>query len=386
MHDRSEQTLAQRSTPCEEADSHWVNLDLTSYLHYPIQVQIQGWHGPRPFAWRSSSRGEPLAEGGFLEAPGMLLPEAFYRDLPPAAASLGRIAPLWYYELLQACARIPAALELASDAPLLLILMVEYAQRMGWDEEQFAACLALKRSAILTMIGLPGSASLARLLRRLSLTPITSPKITIIRESLQLPETMNLLRHHARPSLNHIWLMHRFRQETVWAGLLNMVDETTCPHEIVWLRRMSVDIQRMAPDNTLLYRTRTRQDLQQLHDRLVVRFNAAQRGRRSADQLAREYGDFPEPPLPGNTQIHPLDSWANLLLEGDRMRHCIGSHAARVATRRIFVYHMVAPEPLTIAITKRGERWELEDARGYFNAQPSCEALEAVHQWLAVRA
>ncbi|SFH38008.1 hypothetical protein [Modicisalibacter xianhensis] len=201
MPKQSEQAAFGLPMPCEVADSHCLTIDITEYLHYPLQLQVQGWHGPQPFAWRSFSHGEPLAKGAFLEAPGIPLPGSLYRDVPHTVATVGSMALLWRYALLQACARIPAALELASDNPLLLILLVEYAQRMGWSERQLPACLAFRRSVILAAIGLPGSASLARLLRRMALMPVTSPFLTIIRECLQQPETIKLLRH---PTFWHV--------------------------------------------------------------------------------------------------------------------------------------------------------------------------------------
>ena len=368
--------------PLASADPDWLTLDLAPYLHYPLQLQIQGWHGPSPFAWRSFSDKGVLAEGGFLQTPGLPLPNTLVRDVPPQVLWLGRIAPQWNFALLQSCARLPAALELAHDAPLLLILIVEHAQRCGWNQAQLSDCLALKRSEILANIGLPGSASLARLLRRMTLIPITALLLSIARQRLQQPNTLELLRHHARPSLNHLWLLYHFQQSVPWPGLLAMVDDSTSMLGMLWLRRMSEDIQRLAGNDISLHRTNTRQQLQTLHDRLVVNFNAAHHSRRSAE-LGRQHGGFPEPPLPGNARIQPLVSWEELLIEGERMRHCIGSYGSRIASRQCFVYHMQAPETLTIALIKRGEKWGLEEARGYGNALPSDSSLELIHQWLS---
>jgi len=44
---------------------------------------------------------------------------------------------------------------------------------------------------------------------------------------------------------------------------------------------------------------------------------------------------------------------------------------------------MQAPETLTVALIKRGEKWGLEEVRGYGNALPSDSSLELIHQWLS---
>ncbi|MGO1344778.1 PcfJ domain-containing protein [Chromohalobacter japonicus] len=367
-------------------ESPWHSLDLSAQLGYPLTLEIQGWHGPSPFAWRSISEGAVIAESRFLQAPGLPLElllaqdDAIGQNVPPEPVSLADSAPFLRYALYQACACLPAAQQLAEDCPLLLILTLEWAQRVDIEQAELAAWLASKRPRLLETVGLPGSASLARLLRRIPLTPLTSWQLDAVRRCLQQPDTLALLRHLARPSLNHLWFLSRF--PAAWPKLLEMIEPDTPLHQIVWLQRMVVDIQRLAPNGTQLHRASAPQSLQQLHDDLVARFNALSRENRGA-ALAMQYGDYPEAPLPGNADIDALESWDALLEEGKRMHHCIGSYAAQVAAGQVFVYHMQAPEVLTIALAPQGGKWGLQEARGYCNALPSEASLEAIQKWLA---
>ena len=367
-------------------DANWRSVDLSAQLGYPLTLEIQGWCGSSPFAWRSISEGTIIVESCFLQAPGIPLEMLLARDdvigegVPSELVFVGNNVPFLRYALYQACACLTSARQLAVDCPLLLIFALDWAQRMDIEQAELAAWLSSKRARLLETIGLPGSASLARLLRRIPVTPLTNWQLDAARQCLQHPDALALLRHLTHPTLNHVWFLHRFPAS--WPKLLEMIGQDAPLHEIIWLQRMVLDIQRLAPNGTQLYRASDPQALQQLHDDLVERFNALSRENRGA-ALAMQYGDYPEAPLPGDADIVALTSWDALLEEGKRMHHCIGSYAAQIAARKVFVYHMETPEVLTIALAPQGGKWGLQDARGYCNALPSEASLKAIQWWLA---
>lgn len=70
-------------------------------------------------------------------------------------------------------------------------------------------------------------------------------------------------------------------------------------------------------------------------------------------------GTLVTPPLPNTTSITAITSWQDLLLEGERMRHCVGSYSSAVANGQVAIYHLQQPEPVTVAITPQGQRWKL---------------------------
>lgn len=148
--------------------------DLSEILQYPIEIHVEGWSSARPLHWRSTSEGETVAEGDFLESPG--LPLLNLRDeqgcylldtIPDPVLKICSFATALEFEVAKACAISSAAYELAVDAPLLFILLVSRCKQEGTEIEQFLALVGLKRRDILAYTGLPASNSLARLIKRL---------------------------------------------------------------------------------------------------------------------------------------------------------------------------------------------------------------------------
>jgi hypothetical protein len=132
----------------------------------------------------------------------------------------------------------------------------------------------------------------------------------------------------------------------------------------------------------------SRQALQELHDRLVERFNRSN-GRNSAAErvavaakLAKEHGNYPAPPIPAIEGIEPLMSWLALLEEGASMHHCVGTYHVSVANNEAFIYRMTHPERLTISLEYRNNRWVVGEVRRYCNANPSPGALDVVRRWV----
>jgi hypothetical protein len=135
--------------------------------------------------------------------------------------------------------------------------------------------LAGKRSDILKAVGLPGSKSLVRLVRRLALSSLLPWELDDIHTALQNPEYLGLMRHHPHLHLNHIRLLNRIRRP-LWPGLLNLVDEHTSAVDMSWLCRLIRDTLAMAGRNEqVLAGIHSREALQAQHDRLVERFNRA---------------------------------------------------------------------------------------------------------------
>lgn len=90
--------------------------DLGPFLHYPIQLVVQSWQSRRPLSWFSQSNEGVVAEGQFLEAPGLplftLADDAGKRvsdDLPEDILAVARLMSAMNYELAQACATSQAA-------------------------------------------------------------------------------------------------------------------------------------------------------------------------------------------------------------------------------------------------------------------------------------
>lgn len=195
--------------------------DLSSILGYEIHLVVYGWQAKQPLNWLSHNRTAVIAQGSFLQAPG--LPVFTLKDkegsglaeqIPLEVARVARFMPAIDFELCQACAVSDAALQLARDAPLLFILLVEFARKNSSSTYQFEDLLGLKRTDILERMGLPGSPSLARLIRRIALSPLLPWELEDVTEALGKPEFLALLRHHPRLHLNHLRFLLRLQHRS----------------------------------------------------------------------------------------------------------------------------------------------------------------------------
>lgn len=372
-----------------------VEFDLSQVLNYPITVRINGWHSDQPLHWASFNDDDMVAEGLFLEAPGLPLftlsddkGQRLCDAIPEDTNAICSLMPAMDFQVAQACAVSPAARQLASDSPLLFLLAVDYARQQPLSVEAFEQLLALKRSEILSAAGLPGSKSLARLVGRLKLSPMMPWELDDVHRALQQPDFLALLRHYPEVHLNHLRLLLRV-QRPLWQGMLCLVNAHTQATDLSWTCRMIRDTLNLAGGNEqVLAQVNSREDLQDQHDRFIDRFNR-QNHRNSeekrielAQELEDEHGDYPQPPVTPLEGIEPLASWLELLEEGATMRHCVGSYDMAVAWGEVFIYRMVWPERLTISLEYRNNTWVVGEVRASCNANPSPAALERVRRWV----
>lgn len=372
-----------------------VEFDLSQVLNYPITVRINGWHSDQPLHWASFNDDNMVAEGLFLEAPGLPLftlgddkGQRLCDAIPDDINAICSLMPAMDFQVAQACAVSTAARQLASDSPLLFLLAVDYARQQPLSVKAFEQLLALKRSEILSAAGLPGSKSLARLVGRLKLSPMMPWEMDDVHRALQQPGFLILLRHHPEVHLNHLRLLLRV-QRPLWQGMLCLVNENTQAADLSWTCRMIRDTLNLAGGNEqVLAQVNSREDLQDQHDRFIDRFNR-QNHRNSeekrierAQELEDEHGDYPQPPVTPLKGIEPLASWLELLEEGATMRHCAGSYDMAVAWGEVFIYRMVWPERLTISLEYRNNTWVVGEVRASCNANPSPTALERVRRWV----
>ncbi|NWO06076.1 MAG: hypothetical protein HLX50_10370 [Alteromonadaceae bacterium] len=144
--------------------------DLSPFLNYNVKLIVQTWDSRRPLHWCSKIDSTVLAEGQFLEAPGLPLftlesdsGKRVSDSVPEPVLNVARLMPAMDFELAQACAASIAACELADSAPLLFILVVNYVKRQSLSLNEFEDILSQKRVTMLEIIGLPASKSLVKL-------------------------------------------------------------------------------------------------------------------------------------------------------------------------------------------------------------------------------
>lgn len=373
-----------------------VSLDLSSVVGYHMVVRLLPWQSDAPFSWISEAEGAQLATGAFLEPPGISWEvlmethgETLTQGMPDTLIQVINAVPFLGIELAQVAGRLDAALDMAVSSPLLLILLVEKGAQERWSADTFAALLHHKQSTLCAVAGLPATRSSAKLLRRCQLGPVIRRELFPLKRALNNPDNCEFLRHQPYVHARHLIFLANY-EGARWPGLLTLINEALrpAPHYrgSAWLKAMLMDTQRMLATRTeALYPVSSLAAFQALHDQLVNVFNAhatAGNLQSSATELQQRHGPYPMPPLPNTTLITAITSWQDLLLEGERMRHCVGSYSSAVANGKVAIYHLQQPEPVTVAITPQGQRWKLSEARGVRNAPPSQEAHYFINVWL----
>jgi len=125
-------------------------------------------------------------------------------------------------------------------------------------------------------------------------------------------------------------------------------------------------------------RCKTPSELREYHDFLAERLSLLE------DELKRQPFKR-EVPFPGNEFITPLLTPADLVIEGEKMHHCVASYDDSVHEGMSWIYHVeVDGEHATLELEREGpgREWQLGQLRGPCNAPPSEELWAEVKRWL----
>lgn len=364
--------------------------DLSESLGYPLWLQVNHWQHDFPLQWCTFNADEVIEQGDFLFAPGLplhlILTDSLRQSIPSKLLRISESLSAMQYQLLQAMQVSEEAQELALSGPFLFLLVVHQAQRLSLTREAFAKLVLQKRTELLRFCGLPSTSSLKRLVGRIDVRPMLMDDFVYLYRSLQNEEYRAKLRHVARLN-THQMVALRFYTGPFWLGFMTILE----PEMSIWEQRQ---IRRMADDTAQMGATRvhfqgidTYQALQALHDRLVdqqnqlLNANGGERLRLLVEQYQTNYGDYPKPPLPGNDVVVALDSWAALVEEGKTMRHCVSGYGRHVGERSLFIYQVLAPQRLTMALKRSGTLWQVSEVRGHCNSAASEEAMAVIKEW-----
>jgi len=369
---------------------HATTHNFSDSLGYPLWLRVNHWQHEMPLQWCTFNEDEIIEQGDFLYSPGiplhLILTDPVRESIPPAMLKLSEFLPALQYQLLQAIQVSQEARELALSAPLLFLLVVYQADRLAISADEFARLVVQKRTELLRFCGLPATASLRRLVGRIAVRPMLLDDFLYIIHSLHDDAFIVTLRHISPLNTQQLVTL-RYYTGPIWPGFISMLE----PEMEVWqqrqVRRMAEDVGRMGATPAHLQGIKTYQDLQVLHDRLVERRNrllrarGGERRRLLVEQYQEEFGDFPPPPFPGNDVVVPLDSWEALVDEGEVMRHCVSGYGNVVGQRAVFIYQVLKPQRLTMALMKTGDRWLVSEVRGVCNSAASEEAMGVIKDW-----
>ena len=121
-------------------------------------------------------------------------------------------------------------------------------------------------------------------------------------------------------------------------------------------------------------------ELQELHDRWVVRVNAKSIEDISADEYDTPFHFFPLPDIDG---IEAIKNQGELSAEGITLSHCISSYFQRINLGWYCAYRVTKPERATIGLKVADDgSVTLDQIRGYKNAKVNKDTSDFITTWL----
>jgi hypothetical protein len=250
------------------------------------------------------------------------------------------------FTLLYHLSHYPAAYELFSDHPTLLWFLLTTARNEDWPEKRVEKLLSAKRKDILSACGQPGSDRAVKFLSKLAFDEYDIKSYRLIQKVLALPQ-LALINHHDSLNFLLIKVLLRFPELTSSAFLTHY-------HPRDWSANVGMllnDTQLLAArlgesrrfSEVLRNSVKTEQDLQRLHDRLVVKLN--HQSPHNTPVIT-----FLPPLVPGNECIQPIIDSYMLAEEGRLQSHCVRTYQDKILGGRYYVYRVLFPERATLGL------------------------------------
>ena len=380
---------------------HWceqrqrLEIDWSDTLGYPCKLYVNSWKNGSE--WWSQLADEVHHPEVFSE-PGLnllaktdSLALTHWQSTVPENLLLAlRPFRLWNFSLLQMAFQWREMRDLIASNPALVWLVREYADTHNLSHSKLRQLLNLKQHQILKNIGLTGTKSSVRSLRRIQVESYNPSMAELVRQLWRQPEIVEQFKHQQKIDRPFMRLIQRLP----WiAGrpLAKTLDTIQCHWRYEELIQRVIDTRSMSRDDPeveeRLACARSFAAVENLHRRAIERFNDHNQGRLArVTALTDDDGDplpFPDPPDPGTADIQPILTPQALLDEGRRMEHCVGSYIRTVQDGNYFVYHMKSPEPLTIGVrVRQGRITNYDQIEGVRNGRPTEEAKNKVLAWI----
>ena len=376
-------------------DIQWVEghlkLDWTRGLGYPCIFYIADWG--RGLKWWSEISGE-IEIPSLLQDPGIDLLSSsespaviqWQQTIPADIRERVAFYPEHPIVSLYILRHWPEANDLLESNPLLLWLALDYAIINNWNIADLRTSLGLTQHELLQRIGLSGTRSSCRILRKIKIEQLGLAEKQAIRQIWKQPDSLRRMSHYSTITYQALTLIKQYP----WiAGqpLASVFEEMDCNWQHAELMRTIQDIFRMSQDEERLQRQISNcistNAVNNIHDRLVEETNNYNPN--PYNILLDNRGSpvpFPAPPHPGTDLIQPIANQDALAEEGRKMQHCVYSYIRDIQTGRYYVYHMDSPQRLTIGVRVRdGKIVNHDQIKGILNCRAHVEALEIVMDW-----
>lgn len=271
------------------------------------------------------------------------------------------------WHLFNLFARCPGALDLSRGNPALAFALannwVFHKPAVRQPVRAARSLVFRKQKAILEWLGFPPTETSRRILAKLCPESVSNWSLLVLRELLKDPDMAKMLSHLEVVNTDVLRLLSRpVLRPYLTPTLLAEVSQGPRA-ELNWAMRPSVllaDTVRMAErlDPWGCPRHfRSLRRIREVHNDLVVRINRRP-GMREPTRFKYLYNDrFPTPPFTGTDAIVPIQTPADLNLEGVEMNHCVSVHIDAVFERREYVYKILKPVRATLSLVAGRTGW-----------------------------
>ena len=306
----------------------------------------------------------------------LALPDALLPVPDWAVEQAARLTPDRQWRILQFlnATREPGRDLCRSNLPLAFLL----ASRAEGAGIRAAEAVSWRQRRILGALGFPGQEAAVRVLRRVDDRALGSPLLTQLRAWMSDPACLRRLAHV--PRLGAAGLALRSAGELAW------FDDRALPEVLA-----SDDPETLRSLHEFAELARR---LEQLGYGAQSRLSSAAQIQERSETLRQRLDELddlpagrtlPDPPLPGIPGvIEPLRTVYDVLLEGERMHHCVRIYLRAAFARRVALYRVLRPQRATLSLVSRRRRWRLDQLRLRANATPSWECYASVEQWIRI--
>jgi len=310
----------------------------------------------------------------------------FIKKIPEQIRS--RLSTFNYLQttMLQIAALSENARELISDIPILLWLIAEKLNKGEWSFEKCEIVLNKKRKSILKHIFGNGSKADIKSLRKIRLMHGERDELKTIKTALENNSLGGQLNHWNTIPVQIIALLQRFPNLSDASFIkqisLNtydrIADSIAGSYKIC---KLWDDIYQMGNvleiENIplILNQAKTIDALKNLHDRWMNRLHMK-------DTIISRGKPFLPPPIPGNENIYPIQTFEDLLAEGKLMNHCVGGYVHKVQNGTSYIYRVLYPQRATLEIIGKGKNARIGEFKRAYNQSPSNKTMLMVADWL----
>jgi len=243
-----------------------------------------------------------------------------------------------------------------------------------------------KQRDITRWLGLPGSNTAVKILRKIPPESITTLRADDMRSMLEDSAAVRLLVHVPNINAGVLALVEWQRlRPAITATLLREVAadkrQKYTPHTARLLAH-TLHLYRELHPVASFPQFRSLASLQTRHDALVL-----EHLRPLAGKVKLEGVRFSRPPVPGTPDIEPIMTGEGLVAEGLTQHNCVASYARRILSRAIYIYRVLRPERATLCIARQPDgNWIEQELETSHNQPASSKTAEAVHDWLLMHA